>query len=103
MLGRHSIMNGVSIPLSTKLEDLGHGVKALIAFAEKSVEISDWGILRARELFESVPEWSQKKFVPVDEWEKKFKTDRKSSLEAFRLYYGVKHLSDLLKKDQPNG
>ena len=103
MLGRHSIMNGVSIPLTTKLEDLGDGVKALIAFAEKSVEISDWGILRARELFESVPEWSQKKFVPADEWEKKFPASRKSSLEAFRLYYGVKYLSDLLKKDQSNG
>jgi hypothetical protein len=100
MLGRHSIMNGVSIPFSVKAEEFEVKTQAMIQFAESVTEISDWGNLRARELFESVPEWSQKKFVLVPDWEKKFKSDRKTSLEAFRLYFGVSHLSDLLKKDQ---
>ena len=100
LLGRHSIMNGVSIPLAIKAAELDSAVLKMVAFAKSAESLSDWGKLRARELFESVPEWEQKKFIAVEDWQKKFKSDRKSSLEALRLYYGVKHLSDLLKKNE---
>jgi hypothetical protein len=60
------------------------------------VTLSDWGNLRARELFESVPEWKLLKAVSIEDWQKKFKNDRKTSLEALKNYYGVKEFSELL-------
>jgi len=97
-LGRHSIMNGLGIPMSASREELDAGVRELIAFSLATCELSDWGILRVRELFESVPAWSDEELIPISEWQKKFKSTRKTSLEAFRLYYGVDLLLDLQKK-----
>jgi len=97
-LGRHSIMTGLGIPGSASKEELDAGVRELIAFARATCELSDWGILRVRELFESIPAWSDEKLIPISEWQKKFKSTRKTSLEAFRLYYGVDLLLDLQKK-----
>jgi hypothetical protein len=95
-LGRHSIMNGISIPLREKLAADDQRVVDLMDFANFSVRLSDWGILRARELFESVPEWELLKVVSLEDWQKKFKNNRKTSLEALKNYYGVKEFSDLL-------
>ena len=49
-LGRHSIMNGISIPLQEKLKADDQRVVDLMNFANFSVTLSDWGILRARQL-----------------------------------------------------
>ena len=95
-LGRHSIMNGISIPLREKLAADDQRVVDLMNFANFSVRLSDWGTLRARQLFESVPEWESLKAVSLEDWQKKFKNDRKTSLEALMKYYGVKEFSDLL-------
>ena len=97
-LGRHSIMNGVSVPISAVGDELAESTEALIAFVAKSVAISDWGLLQARELFESVPEWAKETHIPIAVWQKKFKASKEKSLAAFQNYYGVNELSDLLKK-----
>ena len=98
MLGRHSIMNGVSIPLAVKAKELDSAVAGMLDFAKSVTGISDWGNLQTRQLFESVPEWAQKKLISIHEWEKKFKSNRQTSLEAFRSYFGVTYLSEILKK-----
>ena len=95
-LGRHSIMNGISIPLREKLAADDQRVVDLMNFANFSVRLSDWGILKARQLFESVPEWGSLKVVSLEVWQKKFKNNRNTSLEALKNYYGVKEFSDLL-------
>ena len=97
-LGRHSIMNGFSVPVSAVGDELAAGADALVAFIAKSVAISDWGLLQARELFESVPEWAKEDHIPLEIWEKKFKASKEKSLVALQNYYGVKKLTDLLKK-----
>jgi hypothetical protein len=97
-LGRHSIMNGISIPLREKISADDQRVVDLLNFANFSVTLSDWGILRARQLFESVPEWESLKVVSLEVWQKKFKSSRETSLAALKNYYGVKEFSDLLKK-----
>lgn len=97
-LGRHSIMNGFSVPASAVGDELATGVNELVAFIEKSVAISDWGLLQARELFESVPEWAKEDHISLEVWQKKFPASKEKSLEALRNYYGVKKLTDLLKK-----
>jgi hypothetical protein len=91
-------MNGVSIPLSVKAQELDSAVAGMLEFANRVTGIADWGNLQTRQLFESVPEWAQKKLIPIEEWEKKFKSDRQTSLEAFRRYFGVTYLSEILKK-----
>jgi hypothetical protein len=97
-LGRHSIMNGISIPLKEKLAADDPRYAEMINFVNFSVTLSDWGILRARQMFELVPEWNLLKVVSLEDWQKKFKNDRKTSLAALKNYYGVKEFSDLLKK-----
>jgi hypothetical protein len=97
-LGRHSIMNGFSVPVSAVGDELAAGAEALVAFIAKSVAISDWGSLQARELFESVPEWAKEDHISLEVWQKKFPASKEKSLAALRNYYGVKDLSDLLKK-----
>jgi hypothetical protein len=89
-------MNGISIPLNEKLARDDKRFEDLITFANFSVRLSDWGTLRARQLFESVPEWESLKVVSLEDWQKKFKSNRKTSLEALKNYYGVKEFSDLL-------
>ena len=91
-------MNGVSVPISAVGDELAESTEALIAFVAKSVAISDWGLLQARELFESVPEWAKETHIPIAVWQKKFKVSKEKSLAAFQNYYGVNDLSDLLKK-----
>lgn len=98
LLGRHSVMNGVSVPVSAVDNDLAEGAEALVAFIGKSVAISDWGLLQARELFESVPQWAKEDHISLEVWQKKLPASKEKSLVAFQNYYGVKHLSDLLKK-----
>jgi len=97
-LGRHSIMNGFSVPVSAVGDELAAGAEALVAFIAKSVAISDWGLLQARELFESVPEWAKEDHISLEVWQKKFPASKEKSLAALRNYYGVKDLSELLKK-----
>jgi len=91
-------MNGISIPLKEKLAADDSRYAELINFVNFSVTLSDWGILRARQMFESVPEWKLLKAVSLEDWQKKFKNDRKTSLAALKNYYGVKEFSELLKK-----
>ena len=91
-------MNGFSVPISAVSDELAEGVDALLAFVKKSVAISDWGLLQARELFESTPEWAEETHIPIAAWQKKFKASKEKSLRALENYYGVNDLSDLLKK-----
>ena len=97
-LGRHSIMNGFSVPVSAVGEELADGAETLVAFMAKSVAISDWGLLKAREMFESVPVWAKESHISLEVWQKKFPASKENSLAALRNYYGVKKLTDLLKQ-----
>ena len=97
-LGRHSIMNGVSIPMSASAEVQAQAASALIAFSKKSMALSDWGHLQTRALFESVPVWAERKVITMIEWEKKFKATKKRSRAAFAAYYGVEELWQVLMK-----
>ena len=95
-LGRHSIMNGVGIPISATRPEFDAGAASLIAFSQKSMALSDWGQLQTRALFESVPTWSERKVITVIEWEKRFKASKKHSRTAFAAYYGVDELWQVL-------
>jgi hypothetical protein len=98
-LGRHSIMNRLSIPMSASPEVQEHAAQKLLQFIDVSGAISDWGKLQARVLFESVPVWQREPYVKRDVWEAKFKltgsraTTR--SVDAFKGYLRVESFDGL--------
>ena len=84
--------------MSATRPEFEDGATALIAFSQKSVELSDWGHLQTSALFESVPKWADRKVITVIEWEKKFKASKKHSCAAFAAYYGVDELWQVLMR-----
>jgi hypothetical protein len=98
-LGRHSIMNGVSIPMSASAEVQAHAAEKLIAFVAVAGAISDWGALQARALFESVPVWQREPYVKQSVWEAKFKLSGSRattrSVDAFKGYLRVESFEGL--------
>ena len=71
-LGRHSIMNGISIPFNTAKQEQAGAIKQLIESLNTSSRISEWGNCQARELFKSVPMWKKESYILLNKWEAKF-------------------------------
>ena len=71
-LGRHSLMNGLGIPLSASDEVRDAVIEDLMRSLNAAGALADWGLLQARVLFESVPAWKREPFVLLDTWEAKF-------------------------------
>ena len=71
-LGRHSVMNGISIPFNTAKREQEGAIKQLIESLNVSGRISEWGISQARALFKSVPMWEKESYIPLNKWEAKF-------------------------------
>ena len=98
-LGRHSIMNGVSIPMSASKRIQDEKTKDLLHFIEVAEDISDWGKLQARVLFESVPMWRNEPYIKVSVWEAKFHLSTVKattrSVQAFKDYLRVENFDEL--------
>jgi hypothetical protein len=92
-LGRHSIMNGVSIPMNASAEAQADAAQRLLQFIDVAGAIADWGKLQARVLFESVPVWRTEPYVKQSVWEAKFKLSGSRattrSVDAFKGYLRV--------------
>lgn len=95
-LGRHSIMNGMAIPLHGPKEGQDRAINQLLNSFELAESISDWGLLQARALFESVPMWKNKSNILLSKWEAKFNltTVRATSrsVAAFKKYLRVENI-----------
>ena len=50
--------------------------------------IFKWGRLLARELWETVPEWAEDKYIGVRAWEKKFPISKENTEQAFLRFTG---------------
>ena len=100
-LGRHSIMNAISVPLSASPEVQEKAIKEMLNFVEVSVAISDWGLLQARTLYESAPSWSILGIVAVEKWEAKFHLAKvkatSRSVQAFKDYLRVNEFEELVR------
>ena len=92
-LGRHSVMNGLAIPMSGSKEVQTSAINQLIESLEIATDLAEWGPAQARALFESVPMWEKKKLISITDWEAKFHltTVRATSrsVTAFKKYLGV--------------
>ena len=97
-LGRHSVMNGVTIPANVPREELEERISAIMTLTKSWENLATWCTLKSRSLFESVPEWAEMKSIPIDLWEKRFESSLETSLISFAEFYGVKDAKELRKR-----
>lgn len=99
-LGRHSIMNSISVPLRASVEVQEKAVAEMLRFVEVSGAISDWGLLQARTLYESAHSWSILGIVAAEKWEAKFHLSKlkmtSRSATAFKGYLGVNNFEEVI-------
>ena len=99
-LGRHSIMNGISIPIHATRSVQEEGITEMLNFLDKAQSLSDWGDLQARTLFESVPMWRKEPFIRLRRWEEKFALSKvkatSRSVQMFKDYLRIDDFEELV-------
>ena len=71
-LGRHSIMNGIAIPIKSGLGKQEVAIGKMLDFFTLTTKLEKWGKLQAKSLFSSVPYWRKQRFISATKWEAKF-------------------------------
>ena len=103
-LGRHSLMNRVSIPIHATRSMQDEGITEMLNFLEKAQNISDWGNLQARALFESIPMWRKEPFIRLQRWEEKFALSKvkatSRSVQKFKAFLRIDEFSILTKASE---
>ena len=99
-LGRHSIMNGISIPIHATRSVQEEGITEMLNFLDKAQSLSDWGDLQDRTLFESVPMWRKEPFIRLRRWEEKFALSKvkatSRSVQMFKDYLRIDDFEELV-------
>ena len=92
-------MNGFGIPMKASKEVQEAASKDLLRSVNKAGDISDWGTLQARVLFESVPMWRKEPYILLSTWEAKFHLSKvkatSRSVQAFKDYLRVDDFEEL--------
>ena len=100
-LGRHSIMNSISVPMHASPEVQQKAIEAMLKFVDEAGAISDWGLLQARVLYESAHSWSILGVVAAEKWEAKFHLSKvkatSRSVQAFKDYLRVNEFEELVR------
>jgi hypothetical protein len=100
-LGRHSIMNGISIPMHAPRIEQEAGITEMLNFLDKAQSLTDWGDLQARTLFESVPMWRKEPFIRLRRWEEKFALSKVKattrSVQMFKDYLQIDDFEELVR------
>jgi hypothetical protein len=98
-LGRHSIMNSISVPLNASREVQEKATSEMLRFIDVAGSISDWGLLQARTLFESAHAWAKEGIIPLAKWQAKFHLSKvkatSRSEQAFKDYLRVDAFEEL--------
>ena len=71
-LGRHSIMNGIAIPIKSGTGKQEVAIGKILDFFTLTTKLEKWGKLQAKSLFSSVPYWRKQRFISATKWEAKF-------------------------------
>ncbi len=99
-LGRHSIMNSISVPLKASQEIQEKAIETMLQFITTSGSLSDWGKLQARVLFEEVHSWRHLEFVPLETWQAKFHLSKvkatSRSAQAFKDYLRINEFEEMV-------
>jgi hypothetical protein len=100
-LGRHSIMNGIAIPIHATPSEQEEGITEMLNFLDKAQSLTDWGNLQARMLFESIPMWRNEPFIQLKRWEEKFALSKvkatSRSVRMFKDYLRIEDFEELVR------
>ncbi len=103
-LGRHSLMNGVSIPIHSARSMQDEGIAEMLNFLNKAQILNDWGNLQARALFESIPMWRKEPLICLQRWEEKFALSivkaTSRSVQQFKDFLRIDDFSILTKASE---
>ena len=100
-LGRHSVMNSISISMAASEQEQERATKQMIKFLQNCESQEDWAVLRARTLFESVPSWRQEKLISLAMWQGEFHVSKVKTaartVQAFKEYLRVDGFEELVR------
>jgi hypothetical protein len=86
-LGRHSFMNGLAVSYKDFENDtVDQKAMELAEFFNVHQSLKKWRIQIARELWKTIVEWSNRKLIPIVEWEARFPPSFENSLTMLREY-----------------
>jgi hypothetical protein len=92
-------MNSIVVPLRASEEEQAAGIESMLNFVKASGELSDWGKLQARLLFESAHGWSKESLILQAKWEAKFHLSgvkaTSRSEQAFKDYLQVNDFEEI--------
>ncbi len=88
-LGRHSVMNGVAIPLNLEKSKWDLAAQELVLFTEVMQELETWCVTRAAKMFADVSQWADLRHVRADTWEREFSLPIELEIERSRKLIGV--------------
>ena len=91
-LGRHSIMNGLAIPINISKERLDELAGEMVGFINVMTLLGELAKQRTITMFQTQGKWATVQFIPIEAWEMTFalaeKEERKRSKAIIREIVG---------------
>jgi hypothetical protein len=85
LLGRHSLMNGISIQANAPPEVVKQQTERLLAFAKRNPQLQDW---RDSEYSRLAAEFDPLADIPLRVWQQAWPPSRAASADAFSRFLG---------------
>lgn len=89
-VGRHSVMNGIAIPMDADAATLALGSDLLLEFIDRARTLQAWGESEVRSLLEEKPKLKKLRFISVELWEKSHRPSKERSQDALRRFLDSK-------------
>jgi len=89
-VGRHSVMNGIAIPIKADTKTLALGSDALLEFIDQAGRLQEWGESEVRALLEEEPKLKKLRFISVELWQKTHRPHPERSRDALKRFLGWK-------------
>jgi hypothetical protein len=86
LLGRHSVMNGMSLQFTATEDEISRFTENFLAFTRSIEDLRKISLTRTEQMYQSVPKWATLNQIPLKLWVKEFtlettKAERKRSRE----------------------
>jgi len=85
-VGRHSVMNGIAIPMNANAATLTVGSDLLLDFIERARSLQAWGESEVRSLLDAEPKLKKLRFISIELWEKSHRPSMEKSRDALRRF-----------------
>ncbi|MFM8842517.1 MAG: hypothetical protein ACKOFU_07415 [Actinomycetota bacterium] len=92
-VGRHSVMNGIAIPINADAKALALASDALLGFMEHAQSLQEWGESEVRRLLEEQPKLKKLRFISIELWEKSHRPSQERSRDALQRFLESKRVT----------